>query len=89
MAKKDTKIYVCEDCGNDQPKWSGRCPSCASWNTLAEVKFHKTKTKKELKLDSKSFKKLDSIKEASFPRIETGISEFDRVMGGENLTALF
>ena len=29
--------YVCGDCGNESPKWAGRCSACGEWNTLAEV----------------------------------------------------
>ena len=83
MPKNISQIYVCEQCGNEQPKWSGKCPACGAWNSLSEVKFHKTKTGKDLKLDAGSLKKLDSIKEEPLSRIGTGISEFDRVMGGE------
>ena len=35
MAKTKT-AYVCTECGYDSPKWYGKCPSCGSWNTMAE-----------------------------------------------------
>src|SRR3979409_81751 len=28
--------FVCQQCGNDYPKWIGKCPSCGGWNTLVE-----------------------------------------------------
>ncbi|MGZ3751757.1 MAG: hypothetical protein ACXVPV_16875, partial [Bacteroidia bacterium] len=35
MAK--TKVaYFCQSCGYESPKWLGKCPSCAQWNTFAE-----------------------------------------------------
>ncbi|MDA1026364.1 MAG: hypothetical protein O3A19_08055, partial [Planctomycetota bacterium] len=33
MAKNRTS-FVCRDCGGVQPKWIGRCPDCAAWDTL-------------------------------------------------------
>ena len=40
MAKPKSKtVYVCDSCGNDSPKWEGRCPSCGEWNTLGEVRL--------------------------------------------------
>ena len=30
-------IYQCQSCGNESPKWEGRCPSCSEWNTLIEI----------------------------------------------------
>jgi len=76
-------IYICEQCGNEQTKWSGKCPACGAWNSLSEMKFNKAKGSKRVKLEEASLKKLDSIKEMPMLRIQTGISEFDRVMGGE------
>ena len=30
------KRYVCQECGAQHPRWSGRCDSCNSWNTIIE-----------------------------------------------------
>ena len=30
---KDKTVYVCSNCGQDSPKWVGKCPSCGEWNT--------------------------------------------------------
>ncbi|MDF2524159.1 MAG: repair protein RadA, partial [Clostridiales bacterium] len=35
MAKTKTK-FVCGECGNESPKWLGKCPECSQWNTFAE-----------------------------------------------------
>ncbi len=86
MPKTTTSIYVCEQCGNEQTKWSGRCPVCGAWNSLSEMKFSKSKAGKDLKLDATSLKKLGEVKDSPIQRIQTGISEFDRVMGGETST---
>ena len=33
---KDKTIFTCTECGGTAPKWLGKCPSCAAWNTLIE-----------------------------------------------------
>ena len=35
MAKNKT-VYFCTACGNETPKWQGKCPACGAWNTLEE-----------------------------------------------------
>ena len=35
MAKAKS-IFFCTECGNETPKWAGRCPNCGAWNTLVE-----------------------------------------------------
>ena len=37
MAKSMT-VFVCSECGNESPKWLGKCPACNSWNTFYEEK---------------------------------------------------
>ena len=40
-----TKIaYFCQSCGFESPKWLGKCPSCAQWNTFAEEIIEKPNT---------------------------------------------
>ena len=43
MAKNDLKeVYVCNNCGAEFPKWSGKCPECGAWDTLfPEIKEKK------------------------------------------------
>ena len=33
---KSKTVFLCTNCGNETPKWAGRCPSCGQWNTLEE-----------------------------------------------------
>ncbi|MDE6903084.1 MAG: DNA repair protein RadA, partial [Lachnospiraceae bacterium] len=35
MAKIKT-IFYCTECGNETPKWAGKCPACGAWNTVVE-----------------------------------------------------
>ena len=86
MAKRKV-AYVCTECGADFPKWQGQCPSCGEWNTLSEfVTDPATKTRSAERSgyagEAASVKRLDEIELADTPRIVTGISELDRVLGG-------
>ena len=87
MAKTKT-IYSCTECGASEPKWQGQCPSCMSWNTLVEsIEESSTSTNRyankfEGLAASSQLQKISSIKAAEIERIPTGISEFDRVLGG-------
>ena len=35
---KDKIAYVCSNCGQESPKWIGKCPSCGQWNTFKEIR---------------------------------------------------
>lgn len=37
-ATKEKIVFVCGECGDDFPKWLGKCPSCGAWGTLKEFK---------------------------------------------------
>ncbi|MBQ1680098.1 MAG: DNA repair protein RadA, partial [Bacteroidales bacterium] len=36
MATKIKSVWYCTSCGNESPKWMGRCPACGEWNTMVE-----------------------------------------------------
>ena len=40
---KDRTMYVCENCGQESPKWIGKCPACGQWNTFKEIKVADTR----------------------------------------------
>jgi len=90
MAKKSGTItYKCSSCGYTQPKWLGRCPQCGNWNTLEE--FIEDPNVKGLpgriSGGSSAVQKikpvpLSSVETEDSGRLSTGISEFDRVLGG-------
>ncbi len=82
MAKGKVNVFFCQECGYESSKWAGQCPACKSWNSFVEEKIDKktTKISKELK-DIKTFK-ISEIEDSDETRISTGISEFDRVLGG-------
>ncbi len=79
---KNTK-FECEHCGYQTTKWMGKCPDCNSWNSFIEIKEVKNKGKRQSSL-SKLAKPLplSAVENETVTRIETGISEFDRSLGG-------
>ena len=84
MAKVKTFFY-CTECGNETPKWQGRCPACGAWNTIKE---HAEKTVSPVKNAGNSSaiqhkaQTLDQIDHIHEIRFSTGMSELDRVLGG-------
>ena len=82
MAKAKT-IFVCSECGNESPKWLGKCPACNSWNTFYEQKVEKyTETNKTEKKINNTPKPLNSFVGKEENRTSTGYLELDRVLGG-------
>ncbi len=84
MAKSSNE-YICQSCGVPSSRWAGRCPSCGEWNTMVE------ETSAASPLDAKARRKsraagtvLEGLNDEVAPleRLETGITEFDRVIGG-------
>lgn len=77
-------MFVCQNCGYESPKWSGRCPECGSWSSFVE-EIREKKAKKNSGWSSSYSEKpvpIVEVKSLSEERTETGISEFDRVLGG-------
>ena len=86
MAKKSETIFVCNECGFESPKWMGQC-ICGAWNTFFEERIKPAAVKPSLRgtaLAKQSSKPspLDSVVSGSSDRLDTGISELNRVLGG-------
>ncbi len=81
MAKIKSK-YVCQNCGYETAGYLGKCPECGSWASFVEeVIGSELKSVTELS-DKNPPLKLSEIEMNTEIRISTGISEFDRVLGG-------
>lgn len=81
MAKVKSK-FVCQNCGYESAGYLGKCPECSSWGTFVEeIAGNEAKTS-VLLVDNYPPVKLDEIKMGIEIRTTTGISEFDRVLGG-------
>ena len=80
MAKAKTS-FLCSSCGDDFPKWNGKCPSCGEWGTFSEFKVSKNKSIKTRSIrESKLLN--DVLSTNPGERIKTGMGEADRVLGG-------
>ncbi|NCN10879.1 MAG: DNA repair protein RadA [Leptospira sp.] len=85
--KSPSKIFICSSCGESFPRWSGKCPSCESWNTIDEETGSGTKfsEKKQAILSPARYEMpipINQVSEEKFKRIATGFSELDLVLGG-------
>ena len=87
MAKpKEKSVWFCTECGNDSPKWEGRCPVCGAWNSMVEEKAKSTRqgaTKSPLGRTPESVpRKVSEIETVAEPRIHMPSEELNRVLGG-------
>ena len=89
MAKsKLTTVFFCNNCGYESSKWMGQCPACHEWNTMVEETVSKSSTKAKQSgslVHSAANNKptrLSGITLTKEDRINTGIEELDRVLGG-------
>ena len=86
MAKKKIQyIYKCSQCGFTQPKWLGRCPECSTWNSMEEC-INDPNALSSLSPNNIAIKvkpvALEEVNAMDDERFTTGITEFDRVLGG-------
>src|ERR1700741_1537681 len=81
---KTREVFLCDQCGAESLKWQGQCPACSAWNSL--VKFnpgkHPAGRSAPLVAGSVQSKRIHEISERDEPRISTGMTELDRVLGG-------
>ncbi len=81
---KGRSVFRCTECGAEQPKWAGRCDSCGVWNTLVEEVVGRTVGR----LEGSRFVgeaipvQLSNLPTGAVERWQTGLNEFDFVLGG-------
>ena len=90
MAKEKT-AYVCSNCGQESPKWIGKCPACGQWNTFKEIKIAADTRQQaattaaasagRMLRDNKVLRFRD-ISSHDEPRIDMHDAELNRVLGG-------
>jgi DNA repair protein RadA/Sms len=78
---KTLLVFECQSCGYASAKWLGRCPDCGSWNSFAEEKA-RAASGKDRAVSAARPVRLSEISTADQPRVVTGNTEFDRVLGG-------
>ena len=83
--KKTETVFVCQHCGHQTAKWLGKCPECGEWNSLVEEKqqaSRKSGTRNGFKLREVSAIAFTEIEPQDDRRLPSGVTEFDRVLGG-------
>jgi len=81
MSKTRIK-YICSNCGYESLRWLGKCPECESWNSFTEEVIETSKRKPVISKSKYELNTIETISADEADRIKTGISEFDRVLGG-------
>lgn len=85
MSKKVKTVFVCQECGYESPKWQGQC-ICGQWNTMIEEKVVESREddRRSRSVSGTRIKadRLSEIRSGNETRIDTGISELNRVLGG-------
>ncbi len=84
MAKAKT-VFYCTQCGNETPKWAGRCPACGAWNTVVEqeaILVSRGRSGNPGPIRAVKATPLTEIQSGQEIRFSTGIGELDRVLGG-------
>ncbi len=79
------RAYFCSSCGYETPKWLGKCPSCGEWNTITEHVVAKESSSVSSRLSSVPHvepRKVQDIEEHTTVRVDVGIKEVNRVLGG-------
>lgn len=83
MAKaKEKSVFFCQECGYESAKWLGKCPGCGQWNTFVEETVQKQKGETARLIPSSEPVSLDDISYDNLFRVDTGIAELNRVLGG-------
>lgn len=81
MAKLKT-AYVCQQCGHKTAKWLGKCPECNEYDTLAEEIVRPDAAAARPHFGEDRPIPVSEVRPVEIPRLGTGISELDRVLGG-------
>jgi DNA repair protein RadA/Sms len=86
-SKGPRQVFVCQQCGSQQPKWMGKCPDCGEWNSLVEDRSASGGSESSprgamFRMREATPLAYNEIESQEDSRQTSGISEFDRVLGG-------
>ncbi len=82
MAKNAKTLFSCQACGYQSPKWMGKCPDCGQWQSMVEETAVHSAQGARFRGNAAQPVPIDSVALGDELRLETGIIEFDRVLGG-------
>jgi len=80
---KTRTIFVCQQCGNQQPRWLGRCPDCSAWDSFVEQTVSKSNGSKPLRTAAAARPEpITAVAAEGFARLSVHGEELNRVLGG-------
>ncbi len=83
---KTKLLFYCTACGNELGKWAGQCPDCKAWNTVEEFRQAKVPGVPRMSgyagSSDQPVTELSAVSDQKLARINVGIKELDRVLGG-------
>lgn len=87
---KAKTLFYCSACGNETPKWQGKCSACGAWNTIVEQPAETKRrtgstsvgTARTMRSPASRPRPIDEVETTEELRFDTGMSELDRVLGG-------
>lgn len=79
---KSKTVFCCSECGNEFPKWSGKCQICGAWNAMTEIHPEKITQKPGTSSADNPAVPINEVSEENEIRFSTGMPEFDRALGG-------
>src|SRR3954453_18942277 len=85
MPKQSNTVFLCQNCGYESRKWLRKCPECGEWNSLVEERVIATKKGRggnAFRLREAKAIAYDAIESQDDVRVSSGVTEFDRVLGG-------
>ncbi len=84
--KQPKTLFYCTECGNETPKWAGRCPACGAWNTVVErleaPAKRRGRSSSSRVLAPPRARPVTELVDSVEIRFSTGMGELDRVLGG-------
>ena len=83
MATKEKSVFFCKSCGNESPKWFGKCPACGEWNSCVEEKEGRRQKTEDRRQKTEGVPMpIKEITNAEEQRIILPFDELNRVLGG-------
>jgi len=79
---KPRTVFACQQCGAQSQKWLGRCPDCGAWNSFAEERVGPQPEPAPPAPGGQRARPYREVDTVAAERLSTGVSEFDRVLGG-------
>src|SRR2546429_6368079 len=85
MKRSPNTVFLCQNCGYESRKWLGKCPECGEWNSLVEgrvVTRKKGAGRDGFRVREAEAVPYNEIESQDDVRVSSGVTEFDRVLGG-------